>query len=44
MQMQTISKSARIRIFAGSVDVTLLVCGMHWCLNDTNRLCGERKL
>lgn len=42
--MQTlISNIFRNRIFAGSVDALLLDCGMHWCLNDTKRLCGGRK-
>ena len=42
--MQTlISNIFRNRIFAGSGNDSLLVRGMCWCLNDTKRLCGERK-
>lgn len=44
MQMNTIIINIfRNRVFAGSGDGTLLVCGMHWCSNDTNRWCTERK-
>ena len=44
MQMHIINKSDRIRIFAGSEDASLLVCGMHWCSIDTKGLCGDLKL
>lgn len=44
MQMQTlISNIFRNRVFAGSADGFLLARGMHWCLIDTKRLCGEVK-
>jgi hypothetical protein len=44
MQMNTIIINIfRNRVFANSGDPALLACGMHWCLSDTKRLCGEIK-
>lgn len=41
MQMQTISNIFRNCIFASGGDAILLVCGMHWCFDDTKGECGE---
>lgn len=41
MQMHSLINIFRNRVPAGSGEGVLLVRGMHWCLNDTKRLCGN---
>ena len=43
MQLLSISNIFRNRVPAGSGEGLLPVRGMHWCMNDTIRLCGNIK-